>query len=250
MNNRPNDPQDGFVQEATDEPVAGQDEPWPEGEEQLTLAAEDERLPWLESDEDYEDGGFDMGRLVTAGVIGLLVVLALLGAVWWLSQAGPDEELLAEGSTIEAPDEPFRTRPDDPGGLEVAGTGDVSFEVGEGQSREAVLREDGPVPGPGIDREQNSSAEADANPVAQAASAADGVGVQVAAYTSRARAEQGWRDLSGRYDALQGQSYRVVQASVDGATVYRLQVVADSQAGADSLCRALRAAGGDCQVVR
>ena len=32
--------------------------------EELALADDDERLPWLEADEDFDEGGVDTGRLV------------------------------------------------------------------------------------------------------------------------------------------------------------------------------------------
>ena len=81
-----------------------------------------------------------------------------------------------------------------------------------------------------------------------AAPAVAGVGVQLAAYGTRARAEQGWSDIVRRTDALTGVKYRVVEGKVDIGTVYRLQAVAGSRAEADRLCAALKADGVDCQV--
>lgn len=225
-------------------------------EEQLVLADEAERLPWLESDDEYDDEGVDTARLVIAGVVGLLVVLAVLAVGYWVSRPEPGDDLLAEGETIEAPDEPYRTRPEDPGGTEVAGTGDLSFEVGEGHSVESRLARDesaseaAAAPRPSIDREQAAAEALEPAASAPETPEASGVPIQVAAYSSRARAEQGWGELSRRYEALQGLSHRVVQASVDGATVYRLQALAGTVDTASSVCRAVRAAGGDCQVIR
>jgi hypothetical protein len=75
-----------------------------------------------------------------------------------------------------------------------------------------------------------------------------GVGVQLAAYGTRARAEEGWTQVSRRTDALAGVKYRVVEAKVDIGTVYRLQAVTGSRAEADRLCATLKADGVDCQV--
>ena len=236
-------------------------------EEPQMLADEDERLPWLESDDDYDEGGFDLNRLLVVGLIAAVTLGGLLGLIWFFSQPGADQELLAEGSTIEAPDTPYRTSPDDAGGTQVAGTGDASFEVGEGQSRESQLAGDADSAAPSIDRSQvGSSAEGTTTTAAGTAGAtaaagtdtgtnsatttAGRVAIQVAAYSSRARAEQGWSDLANRYDALQGLSHRIEEASIDGATVYRLQALASTAANADTVCRSLRAAGGDCQVKR
>jgi sporulation related protein len=215
-----------------------------EAEEQLALADGEERLPWLESDDDYEQPGVDTGRIVAFAAVGLLAVVLLLGALWWFTGDRTDEELVADGSVIEAPDEPYRTRPDDPGGQQVAGTGDTSFEVGEGQSVEGQIAGSGDVPAPSIDREQTGAA------TAKPGAAAGSVGVQVGAYSTRAQAETGWSQLSGRIEALRGRNHRIVQGTADSGTIYRLQALASTANEADTLCRTIKSQGGDCQVKR
>src|SRR5688572_1879116 len=79
-----------------------------EAEEQLALAEGGERLPWLESDDDYEQPGVDTGRVLAFAAVGLLAVVLLLGALWWFFGDRTDEALVADGSVIEAPDEPYR----------------------------------------------------------------------------------------------------------------------------------------------
>ena len=238
-----------------DEPPFGAPDDEPVAEEQLALTDEDERLPWLEADEDYEDEGVDTFRVIAFAAAGLLAILALLGIGWWLTRdSAPDTERVATGGTIEAPDEPYKTRPADAGGQQVAGTGDVSFEVGEGRRTEGVVRDDTSAPAPSIDRNQQAAQEPEAapepKPEPEPRPDMSGVGVQVAAYSSRAGAETGWGVLTSRIPALQGVSHRVVQARVDGATVYRLQAVAGSLDSAQQLCRNIRSQGGDCQVKR
>jgi len=218
------------------------DEDTIEAEEQLALADGEERLPWLESDDEDEQPGVDTGRIVAFGAVGALALLLLLGALWWFTDDRADDELVADGGTIEAPDEPYRTRPDDPGGQQVAGTGDTSFEVGEGQAVEGRIA--GEAPAPSIDREQ-----ADA-PAATSTPAARGIGVQVGAYSSRETAETGWTTLSGRIEALQGRNHRVVQGTADSGTIYRLQALAGTVVEAETLCRSIKSQGGDCQVKR
>src|SRR5215207_10659264 len=90
-----------------------------ETEEQLALADGEERLPWLASEDEYEQPGVDTGRIIAFGAVGALVLIVLLGGLWWFTGDRTDEALVADGSTIEAPDEPYRTRPDDPGGQQV-----------------------------------------------------------------------------------------------------------------------------------
>ena len=217
-----------------------------EAEEQLALADGDERLPWLESDDDYEQPGVDTGRIVGFAAVGLLAVVVLLGALWWFTSDRSDETLVADGGTIEAPDEPYRTRPDDPGGRQVEGTGETSFEVAEGKKVEGRIAGSGEVPqvvpGPSIDREQAGAGDSPAP--------AGAVGVQVGAYSSREAAETGWSTLAARIEALQGRNHRVVQGTADSGTIYRLQALAGTVAEAETLCRTIKSQGGDCQVKR
>jgi hypothetical protein len=226
-----------------------------EAGDQLLLSDENERLPWLESDDEYEDHAVDTTRIVVVAAIGLAGVLALVALAWFLSRDTPDAALLAEGSTIEAPDAPFRERPADPGGADVDGTGDLSFEVGEGQTRETRMASaPDPLPvivpsatptanvAPSIDREQDDAP-------AQDAATQGGYGVQVGAYNTRAAAQTGWGVLLRQHPALSGVNNRIVQAVVDGNTVYRLQAVAGTEDAAEALCRALKATGGDCRVM-
>jgi hypothetical protein len=214
-----------------------------EAEEQLALADGEERLPWLESEDEDEQPGVDTGRIVAFAAIGALALTLLLGALWWFTGDRANEELVADGGVIEAPDEPYRTRPDEPGGQQVAGTGDTSFEVGEGHAVEGRIAGDD-APAVGIDREQAGA------PTATATPAARGIGVQVGAYSSREAAETGWTTLSGRIEALQGRNHRVLQGTADSGMIYRLQALAGTVTEAETLCRSIKSQGGDCQVKR
>jgi len=216
-------------------------------QEQLTLADADERLPWLESDDDYEQPGVDTGRIVAFAAVGLLAVVVLLGTLYFFTRDERDAPL-ADGSIIEAPDEPYKTRPEDPGGRQVEGTGDTSFEVAEGQRVDGRI-EAGSTPASATDRDP-SGAPGGAAPSAGSALLAAGVGVQVGAYSTRAQAEAGWSQLVGRFEVLQGRSHRVLEGVADSGTIYRLQAIAGGATEADALCRDIKAAGGDCQVKR
>ncbi|HEY6814791.1 MAG TPA: SPOR domain-containing protein [Croceibacterium sp.] len=220
-----------------------------DGEEQLTLADAEERLPWLESDDDYEQPGVDTGRIVAFAAVGLLFVVLLLGGLWWLTREPSEDVAVADGSTIEAPDEPYKTRPEDRGGRQVEGTGDTSFEVAEGQSVEGRI-DSGGVPAPSIDREQTAAPTQTPSAPATTSAPAGSIGVQVGAYSTRAQAETGWNQLSGRFEVLKGRSHRVLQGTADSGTVFRLQALAGTVAEAEMLCRGIRAQGGDCQVKR
>lgn len=221
-----------------------------EGGAELDLANTD-NLPWLESDEEEEDaGGLDAGQIMLFAAALVLLLAAVVGGVWYVSNRAVSGQAVADGGVIEAPAGPIKTRPDNPGGKEFAGTGSVAPVVGEGGTRPAVVAEK-PVTQQPPAAKPIPIAPAGAgtpSPAAPAPAALTGVGVQLAAYGTRARAEQGWNDLSRRTEALSGVKYRIVEGKVDIGTVYRLQAVAGNRAEAEKLCAALKGDGLDCQI--
>ncbi|GGD57168.1 SPOR domain-containing protein [Erythrobacter arachoides] len=225
------------------------DETW-EDDGQLALTDEDDQLPWLEADEYEAEGGFDF-RILVYAVLGLVVIGLLLAAIWYALRDSTDPELAPVGSTIEAPDQAYKQRPEDPGGAQVQGTGDQAFGVAEGRSTRGIIAQDDEVR-PTIDRDQGEadgedSAAAPASPPANRATG-DQVYVQIGAFGSRADADAAWATASARYSTLSGMSHRVVEGDVNGATVFRLQAIAANRDTGDAACRAIRAAGGDCYI--
>jgi hypothetical protein len=216
-------------------------------DEQLTLAGEDERLPWLESgEEDDEETGVDTGRIVGFAMFAALALVALVGGIWWFGQRGAEPELVADGSTIPAPPGPYKSKPTDPGGKTFEGTGNLAPSVGEGKETEGQIAETN-VPVPSIDTPKPGQTP---SPAATTAAPSGGVAVQVGAYNSKDAAEAGWQRLTGQTDKLSGVSHRVVQGQADIGTVYRLQAIAGSAAAASALCAALKGDGVACQVKR
>ncbi len=218
---------------------------------QLALADEEERLPWLESadDDDFDDEGTGTGKFLALVAFGVLILAAIVGAVWWFSNRAPDPALVADGSVIEAPKQPYKEAPRNPGGKTFDGTGDSSFAVSEGQSRPAKLGDDGGVvvSTPAAPAAKPGAGSAPAAPAAAPVSA--GVGVQVGAYSTKAAAEAGWQKLAGQAGpVLAGVSHRVLEGNADIGKVYRLQAVAGDAASASALCGRLKAAGISCQV--
>ena len=226
-----------------DEPVEGAAAPeWgnePLETEQLALSDEDERLPWLESDDDYADEGVDSGRIMGFAVLGLIALVLIVGGIWVFSHRNPDAALVADGSVIEAPKTPYKEAPKDAGGKTFDGTGDSSFAVSEGQTRPAQLGGGAAVPKPSVDLAPKPGA---------AATPGGGVGVQVAAFSSQAAAEAGWSKLAQQYSTLSGVPHRIIAGKADIGTVYRLQAVASNAAAANGLCSRLKSAGLSCQV--
>ncbi|MEY4160771.1 MAG: hypothetical protein RLZZ136_1392, partial [Pseudomonadota bacterium] len=131
-----------------------------------------------------------------------------------------------------------------PGGKTLAGTGDTSYAVAQGL--DTAVQPYGA--GEGIS--PSGSPEA-IKPVASAAAvpgAAGPASAQLGAYGTPAAAEAAWSRFAGQGDGLKGLSHRVVEGAADTGKVYRLQVVAGSDAGASALCSRLKASGIPCQV--
>ncbi|MDY6963339.1 MAG: hypothetical protein SV862_15765, partial [Pseudomonadota bacterium] len=153
---------------------------------ELDLEHSFDNLPWLESDDDYDDQSVDTARIVIIAILGLLAIGVVAGGVWWATKSSGSGELIAQGGTIEAPAGPYKTKPEDPGGKTFAGTGDTSFAVAEGQSREGKI-DSKPLAAPSL-----SLTEPEPTPTATTVAqspAASGVGVQLGAYFNRADAE-------------------------------------------------------------
>jgi len=254
--------------------------------------AESDSLPWLESDEDDEAaGGVDRTQMIAFIALLAVIGISVVGAVYLVSSYNRGPVAVADGSLIEAPEGPYKTRPDEAGGKQFAGTDDVAPGIGQGQPSDGRMADDTgagsgdqdlnvampPIGGgtsavasqgganasgsgntaanaggnsaSGDAGSQTASNSASGSSAAQAA-ATSGVGVQVGAYSSRARAEQGWQTLRGQSAALSGVKRRIVEGQVDGSSVFRLQAVAASVSEANTLCRTLRSQGIDCQVKR
>ena len=234
--------------------------------ERLALDGDDERLPWLEAGDDDQPTGADGSRILGAGILGLAVLAALVGAIWWFSHRGADTDLIADGSTVDAPATPYKQAPAAPGGKTFQGTGDTSFAVSAGQSRTGKIADPAVsatgAPGgsampsvtssarPGVSGAAKAGAIAIATTSSAAASAAGGTGVQVGAFSSAAAAEAAWTRMAATHDALSGVRHRVVEGRADIGTVYRLQAVAGDDAAAAALCAKLRQGGVACQVKR
>lgn len=227
---------------------------------ELDLGDGEMRLPWLEGDdEDYEDERGGLGQTTLLLILAVVAIALLAGGIVWALKGRSGETLVADGGVIEAPAEPYKSRPANPGGEVVEGTGDTSFAVAEGQTRTPQIAENTNVPpAPGFSSmtgkgespaaSKPDAATAPAAPAKVEEPAVSGVGVQVGAYTSKESAEKGWLTLKGQYAPLAEMKHRIVQGQADIGTVYRLQAVPGDLKAARSLCSGMRGAGLSCQV--
>lgn len=232
---------DRHDEDMTDEPARN---------DELDLSPDDS-LPWLESDEEEaESRGVDRAQIVGFALILAAILVVVVGGVWYLSNGGARGGPEPDGSLIAAPEGPIKERPEDPGGKKFAGTGNVAPVVGEGGTREGRLavEDEAPADEPETTTAESAAQPASAEETAEPEPTLEGVAVQLAAYRSRERAQQGWRDLRRRTDVLDGVDYRIVRGVVDIGTVYRLQALAGDRAAGNALCERLKADGLDCQV--
>ncbi|USI73305.1 SPOR domain-containing protein [Sphingomonas morindae] len=96
-------------------------------------AIEEDRLPWLEPvDEEPLDDGVSAARLIIGLVVALVALGLVVGGVYWLKQRRQPEVALGDPRTIAAPAGPYKVRPSEPGGMQVAGQGDSSYAASEG----------------------------------------------------------------------------------------------------------------------
>lgn len=229
----------------------GRNDRWDEREEfthgELAFDDSDERLPWLESDEEAPAESFDTMRLLGVGLIMLVALALVIGGIWWFTNNGATGGPEPDGSLIEAPDEPFKSPPEDTGGKTFAGTGDTSFAVGEGRTREGRLADRPATRPPPIAPTASPASPAPSSSAGDSAPPA-GTGVQVGAFPTREAAQGGWQALLRQTDVLSGVDYRIVRGQADIGTVYRLQAAAGDPASARRLCEALRADGLACLV--
>jgi hypothetical protein len=224
----------------------------PEGEELVVDfrdTADEDRLPWLEAvEEEGEVAGPGLAKLIGAVVIGLIAIGLIVGGLFWLGNRDQDG---TDGALIAAPEGDYKVRPDDPGGMNVAGEGDTAYAASTGSTPQGRLNTD-TVPEAPVERASPAPAAPAAQPPAprprpaSAAPAAGGATIQLGAFSSQAAANRAWSALSGRFRYLAPLGHNVVPVQAGERTLYRLRASGPDAAG---ICRRLRVAGEDCTVV-
>ncbi|MEQ1509237.1 MAG: SPOR domain-containing protein [Sphingopyxis sp.] len=230
---------------------------------------EEDRLPWLEPIEDYEDTGVSMSRLFGLVISGLVIIGAVVGGLWWWQNNGGRPR----GELIAAPEGDYRNpAPAEPGRFD--GDGDVAVAASEGvrpvgtvdpnrlpEQPIAPIVAGGPNrahPAPAAAatratapaRPVAAPARANATTPATASPAATGGGtIQLGAFASEATAAHAWDSLKSRFAWLGPVNRSIAAAEVNGRTVYRLRAAAGSASAARDLCARLRVAGENCIVL-
>lgn len=216
--------------------------------------AYDEPLPWLEAVDD-EDGpsGVPARRMLAALLVVLLAIALVSATFFWLGRRNGDA---ATGGPelIKADPAPYKVRPMDPGGLDVAGESETAYETSAGQDTDAQLdlskTPETPVERPKPPEPKPEPAEATAKPPepkpepTPAITGGKGSVIQLGAFANRAQAERAWTALSARFPSVASMSKVIVPFSGG----IRLRAAAASPADARNACQALKVAGENCFV--
>lgn len=249
----------------------------------LNLDNED-RLPWLEAADNYDDEeAVSPTRLLLLVVGGLLLIGAVLGGLWWWQGGGAR----GDGELIAAQDGPYKQVPTENGAKQFEGEGDSSFAASEGaepagkldpskmpeqpavapvvpvkapsaqavpatSTKAEMVKGPAPVAKAPIVNSKAPPAKATPAPATKAVAGTAGgsATVQLGAFSSEESAAKAWISLSKRFGYLQGLGKSVAPATVGGNTVYRLRALAGSASAANDICSKLKVAGENCAVVR
>lgn len=211
-----------------------------------------EPLPWLEPVDDEDEPPALSARKMAAAILVVLLAAALVaGTLFWLGRSGGDEGT-GPPELIKAAPGPVKVKPDNPGGIDVAGDSETAFATGAGEQVDgqldlgAVPEEAIARPRPAAEAPPPAATEEPAKPaVANAAPAAPNQ-VQLGFYGSASEAEAAWKTLSGRFPAIAGAGKIVVPYQ----SGQRLRAGFASPAEARAACQLLKAAGDACFVVR
>ena len=227
-------------------------------------AYDDQGLPWLEAVDD-EDGpsGISAKKMLVAVMMVVVAAAIVAGTFFWLGRR--DSVVNGTPELIRAETTPYKSRPDDPGGLDVAGESETAFETSAGGDPDSALDMNKlpqgvdlpplePIPGAPIKPVEPKPKTLPPNETKEpapddAAAAAPGPTVQLGAYASTIKAETAWGMLSGRFPEVAALDKTVVSATVNGKAVHRLRAVG-SAAQTRAACAALEAAGESCLVVK
>jgi cell division septation protein DedD len=181
----------------------------------------------------------------------LLAGAIIAGTFFWLGRR--DAPLNGPPQLIKAPPGPYKVKPAEPGGLNVAGESETAFETSAGEDKDSQLDlsklQEAPVAKP--PREQprtpppNEAKEpAATEPEQPKATGGSGSVVQLGAFANQAQAERAWTALSARFPAVAALNKMVIPFSGG----IRLRGGAASPADAKRVCQTLKAAGENCFV--
>lgn len=245
-------------------------------------------LPWLEPVEDETAGGLLSPR-VLAG-IGVAFVILFAAFIWFFYAhfSSRDDARVADVAPelIEAPAQPYKVRPDDPGGMDIPDQDKYVLD-GEAPASQPLSRlapgAETPAPRdvPGgyvtlpdeapetpeaidaadsaqaiLEAARQSSAGSPAAPAPKAATPAAAAPekpflIQLGAFSTREKAQAGWDIFAGKYpDQLGGLEADLERATIGGKDMVRLRAAGfATRDEAEKRCAALKVLGQNCLIV-
>lgn len=223
-------------------------------------AYDSESLPWLEAVENEDGPRAISARKMLVGLTLILLAAAVVaGTMFWLGRQDPVPG--GAPQLIRAEPGPYKVRPSDPGGLDVAGDSETAYSTSAGEDPDAALdvRKLPPemTPAPVQTPEQVTppkkipprEVKEPAPDAAAAPAVPSGPTIQLGAYASTVKADTAWKLLSGRFPQVAALNKVVVTANVGGKSVYRLRASGSSDQ-TKAACTALKAAGESCLPVK
>jgi len=216
-------------------------------------AYDEGQLPWLQAVEDEEEPrGLSARKMVAALGVVLLAVVIVAATFFWLGSR--DGAVNGPPELIEAPSGPYKVKPPNPGGLDVAGESDTAFQTSAGEDSDAQLDlskvPEAPVakppsPKPGFSTEVKPAPNETA-PEPQPPTVVRGSVIQLGAFANQTQAERAWTALSARFPSI-GSMGKLIIPFPGGI---RLRATAGTPAEAKQACQALKAAGENCFVAQ
>ena len=211
------------------------------------------QLPWLQSVEDEDEPRGVSARKMLAALLVVLLAAALVAATFfWIGRR--DAQMSGPPELIQAPPGPYKIKPPDPGGLDVAGESETAFETSAGEDKDAQLdlskAQQPPAPPKEVPKklppnETKEPLPLEPAPVPKPAGPAGSV-VQLGAFQNTAQAERAWAALSARFPTVRAMNKLIVP--FPGGI--RLRASAGSPGEAKQACQALKAAGENCFVAQ
>lgn len=213
-----------------------------------------EPLPWLEPvDDEDEPPSLSARKMLAAILVVLLAAAVVAGTLYWLGKrqaeegSGPPELIRAEPG-------PYKIRPTDPGGINVAGDSETAFATGAGEQVDGQLDLDAvpeeaiakPQPKPAAPAPAEGESAADEPAPAPEPAGPAGSTVQLGFYDNPAQANAAWATLAGRFPAI-ASATKIIVPYQKGQ---RLRASFGSAAEARQACQVLKAAGDACFVAR
>jgi hypothetical protein len=216
-------------------------------------AYDEGQLPWLQAVEDEEEPrGLSARKMVAALGVVLLAVVIVAATFFWLGSR--DGAVNGPPELIEAPSGPYKVKPPNPGGLDVAGESETAFQTSAGEDSDAQLDlskvPEAPVakppsPKPGFSTEVKPAPNETA-PEPQPPTVVRGSVIQLGAFANQTQAERAWTALSARFPSI-GSMGKLIIPFPGGI---RLRATAGTPAEAKQACQALKAAGENCFVAQ